>query len=137
MKRENPSLERGFPVRTGEADTARMMEQRPLPDHEPEREPEPRLELVPALDDAEEEDEREERDEGVAIDTDPLRLYVRQIGDGRLLTPPEERELARRKDEGDEEAKRKLIQSNLRLVMSITRNYTNCLLYTSDAADEL
>ena len=55
---------------------------------------------------------------------DPLKLYVRQIGDGRLLTRAEERELARRKDEGDEEAKRRLIECNLRLVMSITRNYT-------------
>jgi RNA polymerase primary sigma factor len=55
---------------------------------------------------------------------DPLKLYVRQIGDGRLLTPVEERELARRKDAGDENAKRRLIESNLRLVMSITRNYT-------------
>jgi RNA polymerase primary sigma factor len=55
---------------------------------------------------------------------DPLKLYVRQIGDGRLLTHAEERELARRKDEGDEEAKRRLIECNLRLVMSITRNYT-------------
>ena len=55
---------------------------------------------------------------------DPLKLYVRAIGDGRLLTPVEERELARRKDEGDELAKQKLIESNLRLVMSITRNYT-------------
>src|SRR6187549_4049703 len=55
---------------------------------------------------------------------DPLKLYVRQLGDGRLLTPGEERELARRKDEGDEAAKRRLIECNLRLVMSITRNYT-------------
>jgi RNA polymerase primary sigma factor len=56
--------------------------------------------------------------------SDPLRLYVRQIGDGPLLTREEERELARRKDAGDEKAKRKLIESNLRLVMSITRHYT-------------
>jgi RNA polymerase primary sigma factor len=49
---------------------------------------------------------------------------VRQIGDGRLLTPAEERELARLKDLGDERAKRRLIECNLRLVMSITRNYT-------------
>jgi RNA polymerase primary sigma factor len=55
--------------------------------------------------------------------SDPLKLYVRQIGDGRLLTREEERELARRKDAGDEAAKRRLIECNLRLVMSITRNY--------------
>ena len=55
---------------------------------------------------------------------DPLKLYVRQIGGGALLTREEERELARRKDEGDEAAKKRLIESNLRLVMSITRNYT-------------
>src|SRR3954453_3091274 len=56
--------------------------------------------------------------------SDPLRLYVRQTGDAPLLTREEERELARRKDAGDEAAKRRLIQCNLRLVMSITRNYT-------------
>ena len=68
-------------------------------------------------------EERDEFETGEAVH-DPLKLYVRAIGDGRLLTPVEERELARRKDEGDEVAKRKLIESNLRLVMSITRNYT-------------
>src|SRR5690348_1542930 len=55
---------------------------------------------------------------------DPLKLYIRSIGNGRLLTREEERELARRKDAGDELAKKRLIESNLRLVMSITRNYT-------------
>jgi RNA polymerase primary sigma factor len=106
---------------------------RPLPDV-PSDDPavEPRLELVPEEAD-EETDEREEEDDDDApvavkaaeISTqDPLKLYVRAIGDGPLLTPAEERELARRKDEGDEEAKKKLIESNLRLVMSITRNYT-------------
>jgi RNA polymerase primary sigma factor len=70
---------------------------------------------------------REQKDAAEAAQrstSDPLRLYVRQIGDGPLLTREEERELARRKDAGDEAAKRKLIESNLRLVMSITRHYT-------------
>src|SRR5947207_2983760 len=66
----------------------------------------------------------EKTDTEPAATSDPLRLYVRQIGDGPLLTREEERELARRKDEGDEEAKSRLIECNLRLVMSITRHYT-------------
>jgi len=92
----------------------------------PEDAHEPVLELLPALDDpaAPEGGEETEQAETPAPSQDPLKLYVRQIGDGRLLTPAEERELARRKDDGDEAAKRKLIESNLRLVMSITRNYT-------------
>jgi RNA polymerase primary sigma factor len=107
---------------------------RPLPDV-PSDDPavEPRLELVPEEADEEtEESEEEEEDDDAPVAVkpaetatqDPLKLYVRAIGDGPLLTPAEERELARRKDEGDEEAKKKLIESNLRLVMSITRNYT-------------
>ena len=101
---------------------------RPLP-HRAEEEPtpEPRLEVVPdqaALDEPVEVEEKDPYDGVAAVTQDPLKLYVRQIGDGPLLTPQEERELARRKDEGDEAAKRRLIECNLRLVMSITRNYT-------------
>jgi RNA polymerase primary sigma factor len=86
--------------------------------------------LLPALDDVDETVEEEEPENAALSDeerlqsADPLKLYVRQIGDGRLLTAAEERELARRKDLGDEQAKRRLIECNLRLVMSITRNYT-------------
>src|SRR3954466_11557358 len=100
------------------------MAQRPLPDTlpEPEVSEEPKLEVVPALDPVDEPEEVEAPTEPQTAD--PLKLYVRQIGDGRLLTPGEERELARRKDLGDEGAKRRLIECNLRLVMSITRNYT-------------
>jgi len=67
---------------------------------------------------------------------DPLKLYVRQIGGGALLTREEERELARRKDEGDELAKKKLIESNLRLVMAITRNYTKASVPLLDLIQE-
>ena len=96
------------------------MEQRPLPDPLPAPPAEPKLELVQDAAEVDEDDVKE----AAAPTQDPLKLYVRQIGDGRLLTPAEERELARRKDEGDEAAKRRLIECNLRLVMSITRNYT-------------
>jgi RNA polymerase primary sigma factor len=119
------------------------MEQRPLPDTylAPQESAEPKLELLPGLEPVDEPEAEEpeaeaegeaavvEEDDEVEIEApaqtqDPLKLYVRQIGDGRLLTREEERELARRKDEGDEEAKKRLIESNLRLVMSITRHYT-------------
>jgi len=101
---------------------------RPLPQRSPQDDPtpEPKLEVVPDPAELDEPDvEEKDPDDAVAAFTaDPLKLYVRQIGDGPLLTPLEERELARRKDEGDEAAKRRLIECNLRLVMSITRNYT-------------
>jgi RNA polymerase primary sigma factor len=98
------------------------MEQRPLPEALPEPgSPEPRLEVVK---DEVEEAGKVETEPTEPQTADPLKLYVRQIGDGPLLTVTQERELARLKDLGDEAAKKKLIESNLRLVMSITRNYT-------------
>jgi RNA polymerase primary sigma factor len=104
----------------------------PQPHFEQEPElAEPIVELLPTLDDPEAESEEEDEPDNAHLSAaerlasaDPLKLYVRQLGDGRLLTPSEERELARRKDAGDEAAKKRLIETNLRLVMSITRNYT-------------
>jgi RNA polymerase primary sigma factor len=98
------------------------MEQEPTVEPAAETE-QPRLELVQGLDKPDAPEEVDDLDDPGPQVEDPLKLYVRQIG-GRLLTAAEERELARRKDEGDEWAKQRLIESNLRLVMSITRNYT-------------
>ncbi len=57
-------------------------------------------------------------------EVDLLFTYVRQIGDGRLLSAGEEAALARRKDVGDMGAKQELVERNLRLVMSIARPYS-------------
>jgi len=118
------------------------MKQRPLPDGAAGSGagPDARLQLVsdPEAEAEHEVDDEDENEDEPAADADedhaerreggasqdPLKLYVRQIGGGPLLTRAEERELARRKDAGDEAAKRRLIEANLRLVMSITRNYT-------------
>jgi RNA polymerase primary sigma factor len=96
----------------------------PLFDHpEDETSERPALELAPEPSDQAADDE--ETPPEPAHTQDPLKLYVRQMGGGPLLTAAEERELARLKDMGDEAAKRRLIEANLRLVMSITRNYMN------------
>ncbi|HBT49957.1 MAG: RNA polymerase sigma factor [Caldanaerobacter subterraneus] len=60
--------------------------------------------------------------EGVSID-DPVRMYLKEIGKIPLLTPEEEIELAKRIEQGDEEAKKRLIEANLRLVVSIAKRY--------------
>jgi len=54
---------------------------------------------------------------------DPVRMYLKEIGKVPLLSPEEEIDLARRMEEGDEEAKRKLVEANLRLVVSIAKKY--------------
>ncbi len=58
-------------------------------------------------------------------EVDPLRTYVRQIGNGRLLTAAEEVHLARLKDRGDLAAKARLVECNLRLVISIAKAYSS------------
>ena len=60
--------------------------------------------------------------EGINVD-DPVRMYLREIGRIPLLTFDEELELAKRILDGDEEAKQKLAESNLRLVVSIAKKY--------------
>ncbi len=60
--------------------------------------------------------------EGVNVD-DPVRMYLREIGKIPLLTFEEELDLAKRMLNGDEEAKQKLCESNLRLVVSIAKKY--------------
>ncbi len=60
--------------------------------------------------------------EGISID-DPVRMYLKEIGRVPLLTPEEEIELAKRIEQGDEEAKRRLAEANLRLVVSIAKRY--------------
>jgi RNA polymerase primary sigma factor len=66
-----------------------------------------------------------EEKESPAATVDLLHTYVRQIGDGALLTRAEELDLARRKDMGDEQAKRRLVESNLRLVIAMARAYSS------------
>ena len=60
--------------------------------------------------------------EGISID-DPVRMYLKEIGKVPLLTAEEEIDLAKRMEEGDEDAKHRLCESNLRLVVSIAKRY--------------
>ncbi|MBQ7668471.1 MAG: RNA polymerase sigma factor RpoD [Clostridia bacterium] len=60
--------------------------------------------------------------EGLAVD-DPVRMYLKEIGKVQLLSMEEEIELAERMEKGDEEAKKKLSEANLRLVVSIAKKY--------------
>ena len=67
---------------------------------------------------------------------DPVRMYLKEIGQVRLLTADEEIELARRVSEGDKEAKDKLTEANLRLVVSIAKKYSGRGLHILDLIQE-
>ena len=93
--------------------------------------PDEDLEIDPELFLEEEDLEEEEIDvdhlelsmpEGVNIE-DPVRMYLKEIGKVPLLTPEEEIDLAKRMEMGDESAKKRLAEANLRLVVSIAKRY--------------
>ena len=93
--------------------------------------PDEDLEMEPELFLEEEDLEEEEIDvdhlelsmpEGVNIE-DPVRMYLKEIGKVPLLTPEEEIDLAKRMEMGDESAKKRLAEANLRLVVSIAKRY--------------
>ena len=67
---------------------------------------------------------------------DPVRMYLKEIGQVRLLSAEEEVELAKRVCEGDQEAKNKLTEANLRLVVSIAKKYSGRGLHILDLIQE-
>ncbi len=67
---------------------------------------------------------------------DPVRMYLKEIGQIRLLTADEEVELAKRVSEGDQAAKNKLTEANLRLVVSIAKKYSGRGLHILDLIQE-
>ena len=89
---------------------------------EAEEEPEIDDELVELEEEISEEDFDVTISDNINID-DPVRMYLKEIGKVPLLTADEEKELAMRMSEGDEEAKKKLTEANLRLVVSIAKRY--------------
>ena len=67
---------------------------------------------------------------------DPVRMYLKEIGQVRLLSAEEEVELAKRVSEGDQDAKNKLTEANLRLVVSIAKKYSGRGLHILDLIQE-
>ena len=82
---------------------------------------------IESLDEIEEVTEEEINDTDSLMDSfstdDPVRMYLKEIGKVPLLTPDEEVALAKRMSEGDEEAKHRMTEANLRLVVSIAKRY--------------
>ena len=85
-------------------------------------EEEPNIEDLKEVEDLKLDEITENTYEGINVD-DPVRMYLREIGRIPLLTFDEELDLAKRILDGDEEAKQKLAESNLRLVVSIAKKY--------------
>lgn len=77
-----------------------------------------------------------EADEPASVEEDSLKIYLREIGRHRLLNGSEEIELGRAVRDGDPEARRRLIQANLRLVVSIAKRYNNRGLSFQDLIQE-
>ncbi len=75
-----------------------------------------------------------ERDSGNV--TDPIHMYLKEIGQVPLLTSEQEIELAKRVEQGDEDAKRQLEEANLRLVVSIAKHFTGHGMYLMDLIQE-
>ncbi len=82
---------------------------------------------LPALDEIDEVPDEDIIDTDTLVDTfstdDPVRMYLKEIGKVSLLSPEEEIQLAIRMADGDEEAKRRMAEANLRLVVSIAKRY--------------
>jgi RNA polymerase primary sigma factor len=72
-----------------------------------------------------EEDDEGEVESQREVSTDALQLFLKDIGKVELLTAPQEIELAKRIERGDENAKRQMVEANLRLVVSIAKRYRN------------
>ena len=86
------------------------------------------LVIEPVEDDFENEEENIDLDaidllEGIGTE-DPVRMYLKETGTVPLLSAEDELRLAKRKSEGDQNAKDRLIEANLRLVVSIAKRYT-------------
>ena len=105
------------------------------------------LELIGKADDLEptseqlsQEEEKEMVDteaisEGLAL-TDPVRMYLKEIGRVALLTQEEEQALAQRIEQGDEEAKNQMIEANLRLVVAVAKRYVGRGMHFLDLIQE-
>jgi RNA polymerase nonessential primary-like sigma factor len=81
-------------------------------------------------------DEKEDKEESHSPQADATRLYLREIGFSPLLTAQEEVFFARKSQKGDEAARRRMIESNLRLVVKISRRYMNRGLSLLDLIEE-